>query len=93
MFNSASRPCTECLPGSRGADCAEACAPGFYGRLCRERCSCDRCDKVHGCQNVPKDYTHNVSAGIDLYTIIPERVIKALKYCAYFFSIYTTISK
>uniref|UniRef100_A0A8W8IT25 Uncharacterized protein n=1 Tax=Magallana gigas TaxID=29159 RepID=A0A8W8IT25_MAGGI len=54
--------CEECLPGSRGVDCAEACAPGFYGRLCRERCSCDPCDKVYGCQNVPKDYTHNRSA-------------------------------
>lgn len=82
MFNSASRPSTECLPGSRGVDCAEACAPGFYGRLCRERCSCDRCDKAYGCQNVPNDYTHNVSAGIDLCTFTPDRLTKALEYCA-----------
>lgn len=54
--------CKECFAGSRGVNCAEDCAKGFYGRLCREECSCDPCDKVYGCQNVPNDYTHNVSA-------------------------------
>lgn len=82
MFISASYTCTECLPGSRGVDCKEGCAQGFFGRLCRKECSCDPCDIVYGCQNVPKEYTHIRSAGIYICTLIPMRVIKAFKYCA-----------